>query len=549
MASKSIGKARIDVVASAAGMKKGNRDIKRETGILTNTLMSAKSVVAGFVGVYTAKKIYDSLRDEMRSIDDVAKKSRKLGMATEELIALRHAAEQSGIGVNTFDMAMQRMTRRMAEAARDTGEAKDAIAELGLDPVKLSKQSPAKALDEIADAMQRVESPSDRLRLAFKLFDSEGAALVNMLGDGSKGLREFKKEAEDLGILFSAKEAAQVEAANDAIDEMGKTLRSIGKDIVIEVAPAFKMLAETIRDVREASGEKGVGEPMFDLNRGRNMLNVMAMEAMAREEEMNAWINEKMGKDEAASLNRSYAQAYRDAAINYAKKHPEILSAESRRQLLHPDNIEPTTGIVASKSIEIKTDPARKAKQEIQDELSKAMFGEFEHKLKQLKDAGANPAYLKQLRIEHNKLSGYMDAKQAFADIQREEEDLAKNDIAAAQRIRDGMKTENDILRERIAEIEHLWNAKQLTDDDAKKALAQVGASPLSRSGSNTGEFLQMGSREAYNAIVTALSRDPEKQDERLDRKAIRQAAEQVASKIDKVGQAGGQLLVKVEDF
>ena len=36
-------------------------------------------------------------------------------------------------------------------------------------------------LADVADAFARIEDPAERVRLAFKLFDSEGVALVNLL--------------------------------------------------------------------------------------------------------------------------------------------------------------------------------------------------------------------------------------------------------------------------------------------------------------------------------------------------------------------------------
>jgi hypothetical protein len=47
----------------------------------------------------------------------------------DALQELRFAAKASGIEHQTLDMALQRFTRRAAEAAQGTGEAKDALAQ------------------------------------------------------------------------------------------------------------------------------------------------------------------------------------------------------------------------------------------------------------------------------------------------------------------------------------------------------------------------------------------------------------------------------------
>jgi transcriptional regulator with XRE-family HTH domain len=71
-----------------------------------------------------------------------------------------------------------------------TGEAKDALAQMG---IALRDQSGSlrrseDLLAEVADSFARIEDPAERVRLAFKLFDSEGVALVNLLRGGSGAL-------------------------------------------------------------------------------------------------------------------------------------------------------------------------------------------------------------------------------------------------------------------------------------------------------------------------------------------------------------------------
>src|ERR687898_320088 len=100
------------------------------------------------------------------------------GGGVEALQELRFAAKASGVEQQTLDMALQRFTRRTAEAAQGTGEAKDALAQMG---IALRDQSgnlrrSEDLLGDVADAFARIEDPAERVRLAFKLFDSEGVA-------------------------------------------------------------------------------------------------------------------------------------------------------------------------------------------------------------------------------------------------------------------------------------------------------------------------------------------------------------------------------------
>src|SRR5918995_3281511 len=136
------------------------------------------------------------------------------GQVKAELVSVGQSGEQSlkriesagdkasGVEQQTLDMALQRFTRRAAEAAQGTGEAKDALAQMGiaLRDQSGNLRSSEDLLADVADAFARIEDPAERLRLAFKLFDSEGVTLVNLLRGGSGALEEMRGRARDLGI-------------------------------------------------------------------------------------------------------------------------------------------------------------------------------------------------------------------------------------------------------------------------------------------------------------------------------------------------------------
>jgi len=61
----------------------------------------------------------------------------------------------------------------------------------------------ADKIGDVADAFARIEDPAERVRLAFKLFDSEGVALVNLLSGSSDALEEMRdsKTASTSSVL------------------------------------------------------------------------------------------------------------------------------------------------------------------------------------------------------------------------------------------------------------------------------------------------------------------------------------------------------------
>lgn len=201
----------------------------REVGTLVRrTAITGAAVGAGLFGVASSTAQLG---------DDVAKTADKLGMGIGELQEYRYAAERSGVASKTFDQATQRMVRRVAEAARGSGEAKDAIKELGLSAETLASMTPDEQLNHFADALQNVENHGDKVRLAMKLFDSEGVAMVNMLRDGSEGLEQFAKDARRTGYVMSDQAVRDAETFQDNLLNTKLSLFGLKNIIGAELMP------------------------------------------------------------------------------------------------------------------------------------------------------------------------------------------------------------------------------------------------------------------------------------------------------------------------
>lgn len=221
-----------------------NRFDRAVTNSLRNMLSfrAILGTVAGTAGLGLVVK------RSIEAADSIAKTADKIGVATGALQELRYAAELAGVQQNTLDMALQRFTRRAAEAAQGTGEAKDALATLG---VQLRDSTgalrPTEALlSDVADAFTRIENPADRVRLAFKLFDSEGVVMVNMLRNGAAALEETRQQARDLGLVLEDDLLRNAEATNDSITTLTRVLQTRFTRAILESASSIDEIVRAI---------------------------------------------------------------------------------------------------------------------------------------------------------------------------------------------------------------------------------------------------------------------------------------------------------------
>lgn len=206
---------------------------------------------AGTAALYGYQRMLSNVGGE---IDKLAKTSAKLGLTVAELQRIQFAAEQSGVDVAKLNTAFQRLTRRTAEAARGTGEARAAFAELGIDAQRFLQLGAEDKMLLLADRFKNLETQADKVRVAFKLFDTEGVDLVNLLGAGSDGIAELLTQQEQMGTL-TQEQAKGIEAANDALNRFSKSWEN-GKKQVASYGAEFRasVLNQLSRWVTIATG-------------------------------------------------------------------------------------------------------------------------------------------------------------------------------------------------------------------------------------------------------------------------------------------------------
>jgi len=246
---------------------------------LDQTKTAFKSVKAGLAGVTSsvlnmrnalvlvagATGFGYLVKQSLNASDQLAKTASKIGTTTDALSKLHHASELSGVSTDTMNMALQRFVRRTAEASKGTGEAVGALRELGINATDIQRLPLDKRMMVLSDAFANVSSQSDKLRLAFKLFDSEGAGLINMLNNGSGALGDMFSEAEDLGLVLQQMSADGVERANDSIYKLASIARGLFRQFTASLAPAIEQVSNTLRAIlvdagKTAGGFKSLGD-------------------------------------------------------------------------------------------------------------------------------------------------------------------------------------------------------------------------------------------------------------------------------------------------
>lgn len=265
--SKSLGTLTLDLVAKIGGftgpIDKAQRHTRTKTKEMQSDFKQTAAVIqkaAGVIGVALSASAFTSfIKGTVDAADGALNVAEKLGTTTEELSKLRYAAAQSsGMVSGEFDVALQRMTRRLGEAAKGGGVAKGAIEELGLSAQALAAADPADAFKQIMEQMSKLPDQSDRVRLAFKFFDSGGVKLAQTAIQGADGIEELSQRLEDLGGVISTKTAEQAAGFNAKMADMRMSVSGLGLTIATEALPAMNAFVDALSSPAAATAAKAL---------------------------------------------------------------------------------------------------------------------------------------------------------------------------------------------------------------------------------------------------------------------------------------------------
>ncbi|WP_271270217.1 hypothetical protein [Aliamphritea hakodatensis] len=215
-------------------MKAMRKESDKLSASIASVAHKAVAWGAAFTGIASVTAGFSKQLD---SLDKIHKLNLRLGASTEALSEYSAVAEWSGTNIKQLSLAWQRQTRRIAEAAAGTGAAKDALVELNLSADELKQLRPEEQFLAIANALQGIENSGDRVRLANKIFDSEGAAAaLQVINQGEEALNSMLARARELNVTVGQDQAAAVAAYNDAMADLSMAWGSVNREVAVFVA-------------------------------------------------------------------------------------------------------------------------------------------------------------------------------------------------------------------------------------------------------------------------------------------------------------------------
>ena len=219
---------------------------KRAFDSVSRSLGNLRGLFAGLGAAISIGAIGRVAQEALRGADEINKLSTQLGISTEALSQYQFVAERTGVSFNALTTALQRQSRRIAEAAQGTGVAASALDDLGLSAQALQQLAPEQQFEIIAERIDKVENSSQKVALAFKLWDSEGVKLLRTTEGGAAAIQALRTEADDAGLTISQQFAASASEAQDALTRVGSISSALSITLASQLAPIISDVANFI---------------------------------------------------------------------------------------------------------------------------------------------------------------------------------------------------------------------------------------------------------------------------------------------------------------
>lgn len=214
----------------------------------TNEWKKSTEIVGGLIagiGVAAVGATVAVAKEVAEQGKQMSKLSQSYGLPIESISALRVAAKLTGVDMETLTMGMGRMARNMALVSAG---GKDSNA--GLQLLKSAMQDGAgksktmeQTLGAVAEKLSKMPDSWQKTALAQQIFGKSAAGLIPFLNQGKKGMEEFAKLSEQLGLTWTEKDVVAAEQLARSIELLELKGQAFKEQYAKGVIPALDTIA------------------------------------------------------------------------------------------------------------------------------------------------------------------------------------------------------------------------------------------------------------------------------------------------------------------
>jgi len=231
------GKFRTDVQAAAASASQAAGSIKGSFGSIGGSVNSAVGSMLNFRNVIGTVLGTGGLglliKNAVQAGDNIAEMAQRIGISTDALQELSHAASLSGASTEDLESALRFLNKALGEAQSGSKEAAANFAKIGVDPTKF--RDAGEAIGAVSDGMLTLGNEAQRTVSRLELLGRGGNQMAILLNEGSAGIQKLRDEAEKL----ERAKLDQAQKLSDDFTRLANTIRTNLHRALIDLGPVL----------------------------------------------------------------------------------------------------------------------------------------------------------------------------------------------------------------------------------------------------------------------------------------------------------------------
>jgi len=216
--------------------------------------LSKEAVTAGtaigtaFAGAATA--LTALVASSINSMDELSKTAHVLGTSTEDFSKLAYAAGFADLSIQDLQSAFGRLTKAQVEALDAGSQQAKVFDALGISikDANGNLRPTTDLLYDFADAFQRQKGSQEVVAAGMAIFGKSFQNMIDLLKDGSQGLRDAGAEALAFGQVVSSDAGAMAEQFNDNLARMKMFVTGVGNAVAADLLPDLERLTNQFVD-------------------------------------------------------------------------------------------------------------------------------------------------------------------------------------------------------------------------------------------------------------------------------------------------------------
>ena len=208
----------------------------------------AAAAVAAVIKV--VKELGDLTLEVAADVDNYLTESQITGVSTEMLQAWDYAAPLIDTDAETIKGAMVKITKAM-------GDSSEQFESLGvsIQDADGNLRSAEDVFYDVVDALGEMAPGTERDAAAMELLGKSAQDLNPLINAGSDALKEYGKEAEQVGFILSTDQVKALGAVDDAYQTLQLTIDGVKRQVAADFAPAAQEAMELFASAVQKAGE------------------------------------------------------------------------------------------------------------------------------------------------------------------------------------------------------------------------------------------------------------------------------------------------------